>query len=337
MQAGLQRLKPMGLSDLLDTMFRIYRANFLTLIGIVAIIKIPLVLLHIGSTMLLEPETRGALASLQQRLTSGGPSLEVLQDLPLTTLGWYFLVALLLAIIELIVAQQLISGALTYAASRCYLGQPISIPGAYRFGIQRMIALILAGIFVAILITAASLIVITVTVLIFVLFAAISGAAFAGRENSTTLIPLVGALVGSLALLAALGLILLIVVTIATLFLFVPQAIVLEGHSPIAAMSRSLQLVRSSFWRVIGTTLIAYVIIQLIAVLLSWTMGMGIEIVSRTLNQDALVRQLLLTINAHIIAILMFPPLTLVYTLLYYDIRMRKEGLDLQYLTHHAQ
>ena len=60
------RLRPMGVGDLLDIAFRLYRRHFLRLVGIVAVIYVPLTLVQtiLEETFLL---TEADLVSIWQR------------------------------------------------------------------------------------------------------------------------------------------------------------------------------------------------------------------------------------------------------------------------------
>jgi len=93
-------------------------------------------------------------------------------------------------------------------------------------------------------------------------------------------------------------------------WLFLCQAALLEGLGPIAALSRSWALVKGDWWRVFGIMLV----VSLIAVAISAILGL-IPVVGETIGN------------------ILVAPITMTSaTLLYYDLRVRKEGYSLEAL-----
>ena len=88
-------------------------------------------------------------------------------------------------------------------------------------------------------------------------------------------------------------------------------AALLEGVGPIAALSRSYSLVRNSWWRVLGITLVVGLISGVISIVLGLIPVVGFIIAS----------------------ILVAPIYTIANTLLYYDLRVRKEEYTLEALS----
>lgn len=91
---------------------------------------------------------------------------------------------------------------------------------------------------------------------------------------------------------------------------FIWQAALLEGFGPRAALSRSSALVRQNWWRVLGIMLV----VGIIAVAISAVLG-TIPVVGSTIG-----------------SILSTPVAITGATLLYYDLRVRKEGSSLEAL-----
>lgn len=111
---------------------------------------------------------------------------------------------------------------------------------------------------------------------------------------------------------------------LAVRWLFVPQAVVLENASVGQAFGRSWNLTRGSFWRLLGYGIVLIIIITLIQVALGAVIGALLSLGSST-GAQALGQAL----NA-IIGILVRPFEFTALTLLYYDMRVRKEGFDVQ-------
>ena len=111
------------------------------------------------------------------------------------------------------------------------------------------------------------------------------------------------------------GWILLVVGSCASIYLmicwiFALPAALLEGLGPIAALSRSWGLVKKNWWRVLGITFV----VALISGAISAILGM-IPVVGTLLG-----------------TILVTPIYTIAGTLLYYDLRVRKEEYSLEVL-----
>jgi len=107
--------------------------------------------------------------------------------------------------------------------------------------------------------------------------------------------------------------------------LFATQAIVLENLGGMDGLRRSWRLVRGSFWRVLGIALVLSILVGII--------GTGpvylISFLTNALPSPAFA----IVINAtaqSLINIAVLPLQFAAFTLLYYDLRIRKEGFDLQ-------
>jgi hypothetical protein len=109
-------------------------------------------------------------------------------------------------------------------------------------------------------------------------------------------------------------------------------AVVLEGRSPFAAIGRSWRLVFGSYWRVFGTYLLTYLIMWMLSFIVSLPLiaiGGLVGIAGadgRTTLTFAFAAQ---AIGEIVIASLALTIETGVIVLVYADMRMRKEGMDL--------
>lgn len=121
------------------------------------------------------------------------------------------------------------------------------------------------------------------------------------------------------------------------LFLYVgwrlaPQAIVLEGRRAGAGLRRSASLVRGSWWRLAGL-LIILGILQLFAAAIPG--GLGFVISSFTSSEDLLgggAGIALLAVVASLIDVVMTPIIVTTMTLFFTDLRLRREGFDIDLL-----
>ena len=112
-------LRPLRLGELLDQAIRLYRRNFITFVGIVAMVYVPLMILQIASAALM--------TSSLDTLTSSPEQI-------FTTYAYWggMLSSLVVAFLQFIFVQGIATGALTRAVADNYLGKPTSILGAYR-------------------------------------------------------------------------------------------------------------------------------------------------------------------------------------------------------------
>jgi hypothetical protein len=114
-------LRPLRLGELLDQAIRLYRRNFITFIGIIAVIYIPLMILQTASTALMT-------SSMTSFAYAGNPE-EIF-----TNYGYWggLLSTFVLTFIQFILVQGIATGALTRAVADNYLGKQTSILDAYR-------------------------------------------------------------------------------------------------------------------------------------------------------------------------------------------------------------
>jgi hypothetical protein len=99
----------------------------------------------------------------------------------------------------------------------------------------------------------------------------------------------------------------------------------------VASITRSFALVRRSFWRVFGITLLAWLVAQVLALALSWPFqvgGVGVELASDS-GEGRLGADALLAVGQSVGQIIILPFLAGVVVLLYTDRRMRAEAFDL--------
>lgn len=190
--------------------------------------------------------------------------------------GW-LIVGPIILVVANVVGSMLMVGALIHAVSEQYLRQSISTGQAYSFAWRRLGAMIGAGILA---------------------FLAIGG---------------IMAVSAFLAAFSWVSWVLVVVCACATIYLgiswiFIFPAALLEGLSPIAALSRSYGLVKNSWWRILGITLVVVLISAVISVILGLIPVVGFIIAS----------------------ILVAPIYTIANTLLYYDLRVRKEEYSLE-------
>ncbi len=210
-----------------------------------------------------------------------------------------------------LLAQLILTGMLTGVIGRGVLGRKVSIGEAWRtsrLGVVIGTALLLLLIDIVVFVP--------VVILVFVLALAHAG-------------PL-AAVVG---VLGGLGTFIFFVVLSVRLCLTMP-AVVLERLGPWTAVKRSWELSRGSFWRLFGIKLLTYIIILIATLIIEIPFGLaggGVVFAGGVtkLASESIALIILTAVGSIIASAIMYPMKCGVTVLLYLDLRMRREGLDL--------
>ncbi|MCU0492302.1 MAG: glycerophosphoryl diester phosphodiesterase membrane domain-containing protein [Chloroflexaceae bacterium] len=323
MISPLPNLRPMSLGDLLDATFRLFRNNFLTFIGIAALMQLPFILLQLVLGFAFNQQVATDIFRLADELPGFDPGTDSFGTLPLAGMFAFIGFTLVLALFQAFVILPLINGALANAVSRRFLNQDVGIIGAYNLGAGRIISVIVTNLIVALL---GGLVGgVLIGGFVFVIFAISAVLASSGDSGS-------GALLGVLAFFgtfAALIVLLLLISFVFVRFIFVTQAAVLEGKGPIEALGRSWRLLTGSYWRVLGIVVLIFILLYILVAIPTSIASFAIGLIfSRP--EDFVLQQTLSGVISYSTQILVLPFQLVAYTLLYYDLRVRKEGFDMQ-------
>ncbi|MFN2450877.1 MAG: hypothetical protein ABR541_00830, partial [Candidatus Dormibacteria bacterium] len=109
-------------------------------------------------------------------------------------------------------------------------------------------------------------------------------------------------------------------------FALTPQIVMLEGRRALPALGRSRQLVSGSFRRVLGYLMLLGILSTIISGILIALVGVAGGLVGPD-NQ-----QLFSDVVAAVVAIFVAPITYITLTLLYYDLRIRREAFDVEML-----
>lgn len=318
------RLRPMTLGDMFDAAFRLYRRYFFTFIGVAALLQMPIAI----AQMALQFTIGGNFLTEWMRAvtTPALPGSNPFSALPFGQLAMYMGFTFALSIVQVLLVQSLINGALANAVSRAYTGQPISILDAYRIGWRRFFALV----------GAAMVPLLASTVLFGVLAGCVAGSFFfllrGGDTNSS-------ALAGALIAIVIFGA--FIVGGLVALFLYVrlcltTQAIVLENQGPLTGIARSWRLTSGAFWRALGLIVLLFLLAYVISAIPTSMVSFALQLISAG-DLTALMRNQAIVSGIAVLGqILVLPFQLVIYTMLYYDLRMRKEGYDLELMAQQA-
>ena len=257
--------------ELLDRTFRLYRENFLTIVGLVAIVTIPITLISLA----LNPTSMALLTNQTSNLRTTGTGLQSFAGI--------------LGLLQVV----LIYAPLTYIASEYLFNHKVSIGEAFSATRKRFTkmgcSIILLGIFIFIVAVFAVLLVIA--------------------------IPPALALFG-----------ILVYIIIGAYSLLFP-VLTLEDIGPSAAITRSYVLGKRRFWTVVGLGVVLVIISVIVTAILGGSVA--VLVLSTTPGRNTSSQVLLITFLNTLVNIFITPISPIAFTLLYYDIRTRSEGLDI--------
>lgn len=320
---GVIPLRPIAVGEILDGAFTSIRRNPKATLGIAAIVLTISALITTGLEIVLVSHA-GSFS-----LPSSGQTLTPAQTTHLLRQFFSFLFAVLLptvivTVVVTFVVQLVLTGLLTVVIGRSVLGHRITAGEAWQIAGPRLPALLGATVLTG-------LIILVPFVLITVL---------------VTVIALAGAPVGAVVAVAGLGLIAAVILAVwlsVRLSMAVP-AVVLERQGPAQALGRSWRLVRNSGWRVLGILILAQLIVSVAAAILQLPFTiLGAVIPGGSsgpfpfaatsgpvqLFHTSIVALILGAIGGVIAGSVTRPVSAGVTVLLYVDLRMRREGLDL--------
>jgi hypothetical protein len=222
--------------------------------------------------------------------------------------------SVLVIIVLAIIIEFILTGLLTVVIGRGVLGQKLSMGEAWRLGLPRLPAILGATVLAGLCILgvwAVVAVIVTVFVLLHVYPAAIA--------------------LGILAGIAAFC----VTVWLSIMFSLAVPVVVLERQGPVAALARSWRLVRRSFWRVLGILLLAGIVVAVAGFVLQLPFSLLEALAGGSggvfgLTASRSVAAVIIGAVGTIVAGAVTRPISAgVTVLLYLDMRMRKEGLDL--------
>lgn len=301
----------MTVGDILDQAFTLYRKDFLTLISVIAVVSVPVAIVQLAGLIL-------AGAQLQTFLTSGGriaPSFASAQT-PLIITGVVLIgVATLLGALGGVVQ----TGALAIVLAERFRGREVSVRQAYGRAFARWRPLLAMAVVTGVIY--AALFGLIAIPFIGTLFAALTGTSSLGSNDA----------LGAIIVLSYCGLCLLLPVMLVVYlalyprWMFAPQAIVVENLGGIAGLRRSWQLVRGTFLRVVGIYILMSILIGLLTSGPTYVLQIAVSLLP-----NFVVATILNQVIVAVITLLVQPLQFAILTLLYFDLRIRKEGYDLE-------
>jgi Membrane domain of glycerophosphoryl diester phosphodiesterase len=309
---GVIPLRPLGVGEILDGAFTSIRRNPRATLGIAAILltfsavvttAVSLIVAHTAGPLVLPSAGQQLTQAQVTRLLTR--VLEVFVPLAAVTVVLYFVVDIVL------------TGMLTVVIGRSVLGHTITAGDAWRIARPRLPALL-----------GVTLLIPCIILGVWLLLGAILLGLALGHATG-----------GLVALVAVPGIIAAFCLTIwfSVKFRMAGPAVVLEREGPARSLARSWRLVKGSFWRVFGITLLAGLIVAVTSAILQIPFSVLSALVGGsspffgggTYAGGTALGVIIGAIGGIIAGAVTRPIAAGVTVLLYVDMRMRREGLDL--------
>ncbi len=290
-------LRPLNLADILDMIVRIYREHFGQLMGICAVVLAPLGVLQVLMT-----------TSMISGILSESP-----EDLALGTSPVVFALAFVYMLL-MAVSTPVMQGATAKAIASYYLGTATTVGAVYRFALRKWLTLIGVMLLMGLVVGGGAIVcMIPVGVMI-----GVSGGMMGDNAGLAILTGVMAVLLGFVAVVA--------VTYVGTMLYFCGLVVVLEDSPAVAALRRSWSLVRGHFWRVFGTVLLLSIMVSIARAIMVYPIQFALTL----LGEDWLQVTYAVTQGIDVVAGVLTFPLAIAGTvLLYYDLRIRKEGFAL--------
>lgn len=284
-------LRPLGVGDIVDRVFAIYRQRPIMFIAVAAI---PQLLLYLLIGILLATFASGALVALAPLLTGDVSPASLRLDRFAPVLGTLlaFLVVVVIAAIAVSLVQ---SASLVVAMASRYMGRDTTVGVALGEGLRRSLDLFLMGILAFLAFMALWVVAIVVMAL---------------TQQWWTVV-------------AAVCLGIFATVYLMASWMVSPAVAILERAGPVAALRRSWALSTGNRWRILGLILLLTVLQVVLSSLLS-------IVLLASFATDQVV-QLLLQQAVNLLATIAWAPVYWgTFAVLYYDLRVRHEAFDLE-------
>lgn len=303
---GLVPLRPLSVGEILDGAFSAIRWNPKTILSSSAAVGAVsgVVLALTGYVML---------RSIATDLGPTGPATSFSMAQFGNLLGAYVVLAAVTTTVTFL-ANTVLTGLLTVAVGQGVLGRKETLGSAWRATRPRIWALF-GTVLLAVLFVAGGLAI--------AIAVSVSAGLLLGIAAH---LPAVGVIVGVAGGLTAM---VFAVITMVRWLLAVP-VVMLERARPLASLRRSWRLVRRSSWRVFGIVLLTELIVGIANSIIKVPFQLAGGGITASTTADASIAGTLVSAVGDIIAFTVTAPMVAgVIVLLYADLRMRREGMDI--------
>jgi hypothetical protein len=291
--SGGATLRPLGIGDVLDRVFAIYRARAIGLFVLGLILFVALVIAWIVLGVVFAFAGASTFQRLSQQPTND-PAALLSNPVFLDLMGGVFVFAIVGWLLTLLVGA-VFTGAVIDAAAAAHLGQERSLSQSFVVGFQSSLRIFFAGVLATIAVTLLSIV----------------------FNLASTFVD------NGIVLFLIFCVSLFVQIYVEASWFVAPVVATIERHGPISSLRRSWQLSSGFRWRIVGLVLLLFVLALVLFVLVIFLVGV-LAAANRTLGGIAI-------FIAVFAAVPIWMPLFFgTMTVLYYDLRVRKEGFDLQ-------
>ena len=288
------QLRPLGVGDIVDRVFSMYRQRALLFAALAAVPYLALFLVIGGMALSLGSQLAPLAPFIEDLATPGQvPNVNFTPQVAGAVFALVVIVVVAGLISVLFLSVQI--GSLVDAAAARYLGRETTVGASFRAGLRVAPKIIGTGLLLFFSLLIGWL------VLIFVMIIA-----------NNALVVVLGILGG-----------LIVTVFVFASWLVAPVVAALEPVGPIHAVRRSWWLSSGHRWRILGLQILLAVLQAVLSTLISF-------IFVASFISDTIVRVVLQNIVNVIATVLWAPVEWGTFTILYFDLRVRKEALDLQ-------
>jgi membrane-anchored glycerophosphoryl diester phosphodiesterase (GDPDase) len=328
---GLIPLRPLTLGPILGASFQVMRRNPRATLGPALILSVVLTIVTaVGLTAYI-----GALSRIGFAANDADADALAAGSLVVS------LLVFLLGGGAVVVATGVLQALIVTEVARGTVGEKLTLRQLWDRARGRLGAVV--GYTLLLILVAAVAITIFFAIIIGITFAVSAGSIGSSTTNPADIMGVMFATLG--VILLGYGAALAIALWLGTKLAFVPAAIVLERLPIRAAIVRSWTLTRGYFWRTLGIQLLVAVMISFatnvvtfpISLILSLGMSVLIPTGGSTADPSTAIAPIIIAgiVSSAIVAVVTAVGLVLqsaTSSLLYLDLRMRKEGLDLELL-----
>jgi hypothetical protein len=287
--APAPQLRPLGVGDIVDRVFALYRAKPVLFLAIATVPYLILVLVIVGLGLAFATSFLGLISVINEAAEGRTPDVSTLASGMAT-----FIVFVLVVVIVAIVVLSAQSAALIAAFSHQYLGRQTTIGEAFREGLAAAPSVIGAGLLLFVLIVA--------------MWIALAILMAVTQHVVVVIVATVGGIVATIYIAAS--------------ALVAPVVATIEHAGPAQALRRSWTLSDGHRWRILGLQLLLGLLNGVISILLS-------TIFVTSLVSDPNTRAIATQAVNVIANIAWTPVQWGTFAILYYDLRVRREAFDL--------
>ncbi|MBI9116026.1 hypothetical protein [Sanguibacter suaedae] len=296
---GIIPLRPLGLGEIYDGAFGAIRANPKVMLGVVALVISAATAVAVALGYILAP-------TVNLWLDGAVGDVDPTGELGLTGMGGSLSSSVLQSLMVSL-ASIITTGVLIVAIGRAVLGRSFTVTELWSEVRGKVVGLVVIALVPGLLIG-----VVTVVAVL-----AIAAAGASGSEGLLVIVSLL-ALLGLVAAAA----------WVTVRLLLAPAAYVLEGQGLLAALKRGWTVSRRSFWRLLGIYVLSVIITNIVSSAIVYPAALVAGLVLSDPNGWGYI---VVTAVAQAVAYTITTTfLSSVVALLYIDVRMRREGLDVE-------